>query len=465
MNILVTGGAGYIGSHACKALRAAGHVPVAFDNLSMGHEWAVKWGPLVIGDLGDGERLRHVLREHHIDAVMHFAALAYVGESMADPRKYFHNNVAGTLSLLDAMLDCGVRNLVFSSSCATYGVPESAEQGAGGRERGAGGRECRGMGVSGYGSVGVSECRSIGVKDSATPLPGYADTQLRASVSALRATSSPISETTPQLPVNPYGDSKLICEKMIRWYGQAYGLRWVSLRYFNAAGADPDGEIGEVHDPETHLIPLVLQAAQTARSASERRNVTRQECRGIGVSACRRGEEPMASPSHAPIPRYSPTPPPRYPDTPILPYSHTPPAPTPLRIFGTDYPTPDGTCIRDYIHVADLADAHVRALDYLATDGQSTALNLGTGNGHSVRDIIAMASQVAGTDIPCEEHPRRPGDPPTLVADAQLATRILAWQPRHSDLETIIRTAWQWHVGAGSLATPGVWQEYRSGGG
>ncbi|HEX2255998.1 MAG TPA: UDP-glucose 4-epimerase GalE [Afifellaceae bacterium] len=316
--ILVTGGAGYVGSHACKALAAAGYEPVVYDNLSQGHRWAVKWGPLVVGDIADGALLRRTLRRFDIGAVMHFAAHAYVGESMAAPRKYFANNVAGTLSLLDAMLDCGVSRLVFSSSCATYGLPREL----------------------------------------------------------------PIAEDHPQQPVSPYGASKLMVENMLGWYGQAYGLAHVSLRYFNAAGTDEAGEIGEAHHPETHLIPLAIAAAQ-GRIAR-------------------------------------------------------------LTVFGTDYDTPDGTAIRDYVHVADLADAHVKALDGLLGGMASCAFNLGTGRGHSIREVVSAVEAVAGRRIPTEDCDRRPGDPPALVASAERAASALGWRPRRSDLTTIVETAWRW---------------------
>lgn len=316
--VLVTGGAGYIGSHACKALAEAGHTPIAFDSLVYGHEWAAQWGPFIRGDLADTALLRRVMEEHAVEAVIHFAAFAYVGESMTEPRKYFRNNVAHTLNLLDAMLDAGVRRIVFSSTCATYGVPESV----------------------------------------------------------------PIAEDHPQAPVNPYGESKLMVEKILRWYGEAYDLRWMALRYFNAAGADPEGRIGEDHDPETHLVPLVLQAAA--------------------------GQRPDVS------------------------------------IFGTDYPTPDGTAIRDFIHVDDLADAHVRALQHLDRGGESGMLNLGTGTGHSVREVIRAAERVTGRPVPVREAPRRPGDPAALVADARKAREVLGWQPRHTGIETILATAWNW---------------------
>jgi UDP-arabinose 4-epimerase len=317
--VLVTGGAGYIGSHACKALAQAGYTPVVLDNLSRGHRDAVRWGPLVIGELADRELVTATLRRFDIAAVMHFAALAYVGESMTRPDLYFRNNVVDSLALLEAMREVGLRHFVFSSSCATYGVPESV----------------------------------------------------------------PIREISAQRPVNPYGESKLMVERLLHWYGAAYGFSYAALRYFNAAGADPEGEIGENHDPETHLVPLVLLAAL--------------------------GRRPQVD------------------------------------IYGTDYPTPDGSAIRDYIHVTDLADAHVRALRHLERGGAGTALNLATGRGYSVREVIAAAERVTGRPVPRHEAPRRPGDPPVLVADATLAREVLDWVPRHSDLDTIIATAWKWH--------------------
>ena len=320
MRILVTGGAGFIGSHTAKALARRGFVPVVYDNLSTGHRWAVRWGPFVHGDLADGVLLRETMRRERIEAVIHFAAFAYVGESVQHPRAYFQNNVVNTLGLLDAMLDCGVEHCVFSSTCATYGVP----------------------------------------------------------------TSLPIDEAHAQAPVNPYGESKLFDERALHAYDAAYGLRSVSLRYFNAAGADPDGELGEAHDPETHLIPLVIEAARGRRPSTD--------------------------------------------------------------IYGTDYPTPDGTAVRDFIHVADLADAHVRALDYLRQDGATTALNLGTGHGHSVREIIAAVRAFSGRTINVRELPRRTGDPPALVANAQRAHEVLGWQPRYRSLAEIIESAWRWHT-------------------
>ena len=320
MIILVTGGAGYIGSHTAKALARAGHTPVVLDNLDNGYEWAVRWGPFERCDLGDAGGLAEVFRRHRVDAVVHFAASAYVGESMTDPRKYFHNNTVNTLHLLDAMRAAGVARIVFSSTCATYGTPQRL----------------------------------------------------------------PLDETHPQAPVSPYGESKLFIERILHWYGVAYGLKSVALRYFNAAGADPEGEIGERHEPETHLVPLVIEAALAKRP--------------------------------------------------------------PVGVFGRDYPTPDGTAVRDYVHVMDLADAHVQALDYLGAGGESTALNLGTGEGHSVHEVIETVERVGGRPVPRTDLPRRPGDPPSLVADASRARAVLRWRPRHPDLATIIEHAWRWHA-------------------
>lgn len=317
MNVLVVGGAGYIGSHTAKTLKKAGHNPVVLDNLSTGHRWAVRWGPLIEADLADKKAILQAIRDHQIEAVIHFAANAYVGESMQNPAKYFRNNVANMLNLLEAQHESGIKHMVFSSSCTTYGIPERV----------------------------------------------------------------PISEDFPQSAISPYGESKLMGEKMLKWFGECYGLGWVALRYFNASGADPEGEIGEVHDPETHLIPLVIDAAL--------------------------GKRP------------------------------------PVRIFGTDYPTPDGTAIRDYIHVMDLADAHVRALQYLLEGGESTAFNLGTGHGHSVREVITAVEQVGGCKVPAEEAPRRAGDPPALVADPSKARRILGWEAQYRELNQIVETAWR----------------------
>jgi UDP-arabinose 4-epimerase len=320
LNILVTGGAGYIGSHTCKALAAAGFMPVAYDNLVFGHEWAVKWGPLARDDILDRGRLEEVFRQYKPSAIVHFAAYAYVGESVEQPAKYYRNNVTGTLTLLEAMRDHGVEQMVYSSTCATYGRPQMI----------------------------------------------------------------PIPEHHPQNPVNPYGASKLMVEQILADFSAAYGLRSISLRYFNAAGADADGEIGEDHDPETHLIPLVLQTA-----AGKRPNIT---------------------------------------------------------IYGTDYDTPDGTCIRDYVHVSDLAEAHVLALKALSSNGSSANYNLGTGRGFSVREVIQTAHSVTGRVIPVREGPRRPGDPPRLVADATRANTELGWTPKYADLNQIIKSAWSWSL-------------------
>jgi len=328
-NILVTGGAGYIGSHACKALARAGYTPIAYDNLVYGHRDAVRWGPFVEGDLGDAARLADTLARHEVAAVIHFAAFAYVGESMEKPQLYFRNNVVNTLALLDVMLAAGLRHIVFSSSCATYGTPACV----------------------------------------------------------------PITEDAPQHPVNPYGESKLICERAIHWYGEAYGMKYAALRYFNAAGADPDGEIGEAHDPETHLVPLVLATALGRRAQ--------------------------------------------------------------IDIYGTDYPTPDGSAVRDYIHVQDLAEAHVAALGHLLDGGASLALNLGTGAGHSVREVIAAAERVTGRRIARREMARRAGDPPVLVADVARARASLGWQARMSGLDSILGTAWAWHNRPGAVRAAG----------
>jgi UDP-arabinose 4-epimerase len=322
LTILVTGGAGYIGSHTAKALHRAGYQVVVLDNFANGHHWAVRWGPLAEADLADRAQVTELLRQYSIQAVLHFAAHAYVGESVRDPAKYYRNNVVHSLNLLEAMREAGVGAIVFSSTCATYGEPQRL----------------------------------------------------------------PLTEDHPQKPVNPYGDTKLAVERMLDAFGGAYGLRWMALRYFNAAGADPDGEIGEAHAPETHLIPLAIQAA-----LGQREN---------------------------------------------------------LQIFGTDYPTPDGTAIRDYIHVTDLADAHVRALGYLLDGGASTALNLGTGNGYSVREVVAAVERAGNCLVPVRETARRAGDPPVLVADSAKAARLLGWRPAFPTLEPIVETAWRWHAAA-----------------
>ncbi len=317
--VLVTGGAGYIGSHACKALAQAGYTPVVFDNLVYGHRWAVRWGPLEVGDIADRERIDQVIRRYRPAAVMHFAAFTYVGESVTDPGKYYRNNVAGTLTLLEAMHDHEIRRMIFSSTCAIYGMPQQI----------------------------------------------------------------PMTESHPQTPINPYGASKLMIERILEDFAAAHDLRSVSLRYFNAAGADPEAEVGELHDPETHLVPLVLDAAAGRRSA--------------------------------------------------------------ITIFGDDYDTPDGTCVRDYIHVTDLAQAHVLALRALESGAGSTAYNLGNGKGFSVREVIDCARRVSGREIPVEMGARRPGDPARLVGDASRAIAELGWSPAYADLDQIVATAWAWH--------------------
>ncbi len=318
MKILVTGGAGYIGSHAVRLLERAGHDVWVYDNLSLGHRAAVPEGRLIEGELMDRPRLIDTLRGKRIEGVMHFAAFAAVGESVLDPAKYYQNNVVASLNLLDAMRASGVKRIVFSSTTATYGTPENI----------------------------------------------------------------PITEEEPQRPINPYGFAKLVVERALADYAAAYGLGYAALRYFNAAGASADGDLGEDHDPETHLIPIVLDVAL--------------------------GKRPHVT------------------------------------IFGDDYPTPDGTCIRDYIHVDDLGVAHVLALEKLEA-GKGLCLNLGTGRGHSVREVVDACRRVTGHAIPAQIGPRRAGDPPQLVADSRLAERVLGWRPRYTDIESIVRTAWQWH--------------------
>lgn len=318
VRVLVTGGAGYIGSHTCKALRLAGHEPVVYDNLSAGHEWAVKWGALEVGDINDTAAVTSAFSRHGCQAVMHFAAHAYVGESVTDPLKYYRNNVAGSISLISATLQAGIKKFVFSSSCAVYGVPDKL----------------------------------------------------------------PIAESSPQVPVNPYGQSKLMVERILQDVSLAHGLNATALRYFNAAGADPDGEIGEDHVPETHLIPLVLRAAR--------------------------------------------------------------PAGAPVSVFGTDYPTADGTGIRDYVHVSDLAQAHVRALEVLDERSGFNAYNLGTGEGHSVNEIIEAARRLTNSPVNVARGPRRIGDPPELVANPARAREALAWSAKQSTLDQMMSSAWRW---------------------
>lgn len=320
MNILVTGGAGYVGSHAVRLLMSRQHDVWVYDNLSRGHRSAVPAGRLITGDLADQTHLTRVLEANRIDAVMHFAAFALVGESVTDPALYYGNNLLGTFHLLEAMRGAGVQKLVFSSTTATYGTPEKM----------------------------------------------------------------PIAETTPQQPINPYGFSKLAVERMLDDYSHAYGLSFAALRYFNAAGAAADGSIGEDHLPESHLIPIVLQVALSQRES--------------------------------------------------------------IAIFGDDYPTPDGTCIRDYVHVEDLADAHLLALERLG-GGRRLKLNLGTGRGYSVREVIDACRKITGQAIPAILGPRRPGDPPELVADSTLAREVLGWSPKYATVEAIVETAWRWHQG------------------
>ncbi|MBM3998359.1 MAG: UDP-glucose 4-epimerase GalE [Planctomycetes bacterium] len=318
MRILVTGGAGYVGSHAVRRLLKSGHDVLVFDNLSRGHRAAVPPGRLIEGELEDADHVTRVLRERSIDAVMHFAAFALVGESMADPARYYGNNLVAPIRLAESMRAAGVTRFVFSSTTATYGAPER----------------------------------------------------------------QPISEDEPQRPINPYGFTKFCVERLLDDYARAYGWAVASLRYFNAAGAAPDGDLGEDHDPESHLIPIVLQVALGQRDA--------------------------------------------------------------ITVFGNDYPTPDGTCVRDYVHVDDLADAHERALDRLEP-GTAWKLNLGTGVGNSVREILDACRRVTGHPIPDVIGPRRPGDPPTLIADPRRAKQVLGWTPRYTAIERIVETAWNWH--------------------
>lgn len=316
--ILVAGGAGYIGSQTCKALSRAGYMPVTLDNLSTGYAEAVKWGPLVKGDLRDKDLVRGTLRKYGVKGALHFAAYSLVGESVRDPGKYYDNNVGAATAFADAAIEAGLQALVFSSTAATYGIPSA----------------------------------------------------------------SPITEDQPTVPINPYGASKLAFEGALRWLGEAHGLRWNALRYFNAAGADLDGEVGESHEPETHLIPILCKAVE-----------------GTGPG---------------------------------------------LTVFGTDYDTPDGTCIRDYIHVADLADAHVIAIRRLLEGADSGIYNVGTGEGATVKQIIAAAAKALNAEVPHTFGPRRAGDPPSLVADSSRLQRDFGWTPQHSDLDTIIRTAARW---------------------
>ena len=321
--ILVTGGAGYIGSHTVKALQQKGYQVVVLDNLKYGHKEIVEdvlGAKLIVGDIKNRSLLDDIFGTHSISAVIHFAAYAYVGESVSNPAKYYENNVMGTLNLLQAMLAASVNNIIFSSTCATYGVPDTV----------------------------------------------------------------PIEEQQPQAPINPYGNTKLVVEQMLKDFDVAYDLKSVIFRYFNAAGADPEGLLGEDHDPETHLIPLVLMAALGKRDS--------------------------------------------------------------ISIFGTDYPTADGSCIRDYIHVSDLAQAHVLGLEYLLESETSGIFNLGNGNGFSVKEVIETAREVTGREIKAVECDRRPGDPPALVGSGAKARQVLGWNPEYADLKSIITHAWNWHL-------------------
>lgn len=319
-SIMVAGGAGYIGSHCLWHLRQQGHDAFAYDNLSEGHREAVLDADLVEGDLADTDKVRATLKERDVEVVFHFAADCYVGVSVENPAKYYENNVVTTKRLLDTMREADVKRFVFSSTCATYGNPQQEL----------------------------------------------------------------MDESHPQHPINPYGFTKLVVEQMLKDYAHAYGMEWVALRYFNAAGAHPEGMIGEDHDPETHLIPLVLQVALGQRDH--------------------------------------------------------------IKVFGGDYDTPDGTCIRDYIHILDLADAHLRALEYMRKGGASTAFNLGNGAGYSVLELIEVAEKVTGKAIKREIAPRRAGDPPRLVGNAARAKEVLGWKPQYGELEKIIESAWAWHV-------------------
>jgi UDP-glucose-4-epimerase GalE len=316
--ILITGGAGYIGSHVVKELRMRGYRPLVYDNLSTGHRWAIKGDELIEADLGDKRHVEEILHKEKPLAVMHFAASSIVGDSVERPELYFRNNVINSFSLLEAMLACGVKCFIFSSSAAVYGTPHRV----------------------------------------------------------------PIVEDHPVSPVNPYGECKVFVERALRWYEEAHGLRYISLRYFNAAGADPEAELGEAHNPETHLIPRVLDVAM--------------------------GKMPF------------------------------------IEIYGTDYDTPDGTCIRDYIHVTDLAQAHILALEALLDGNPSRVYNLGTQRGSSVSEVVDVARAVTGHTIPVRESSRRQGDPPVLVASSERIKKELGWKPRYDDLKTIVETAWRW---------------------
>lgn len=317
--ILVAGGAGYIGSHVCKMLSKQDYEVIIYDNLSHGYEFLAKYGKFILGDIGDSKQLELVFKNYKIDVVMHFCAFIEVGESVVNPRKYYVNNLYNTINLIETMLNNGVDKIIFSSTAAVYGMPERV----------------------------------------------------------------PIDEEDPKLPINPYGRTKWMIEQILRDYSDAHGLKYVAFRYFNAAGADPDGELGEAHEPETHLIPLVLDAALGIRKS--------------------------------------------------------------IKVFGTDYPTPDGTCIRDYIHVNDLASAHIKGVGYLMDGNHSNYFNLGNGKGFSVREIIDTVKKVTNKDFPVEEVERRPGDPALLIAKSEKAKNILGWVPEYG-IEDIIKHAWNWHL-------------------
>ncbi len=317
--ILIAGGAGYVGSHTNKYLHLNGYETVVFDNLIYGHREFVKWGKFFYGDLSDKESIRECFRKYRIDAVMHFSAFAYVGESVMDPQKYYFNNVVNTLNLLGVMREFDVMYFIFSSTCAVYGIPERI----------------------------------------------------------------PIVEDHSKRPINPYGKTKLMIENILEDYERAYGMKYINLRYFNAAGADPDGDIGEWHKPETHLIPLTIYSALGIRKFIE--------------------------------------------------------------IYGNDYPTKDGTCVRDYIHVNDLADAHLRALEYLHRNEKSDSFNLGNGNGYSVLEVIESVKRVSRRDFDVVITSPRPGDPPVLISDTKKAENILGWKPSFRDIDSIVETAWRWH--------------------
>lgn len=318
MTLAILGGAGYIGSHVVQYLRALNVPLVVYDNLSQGHAESLLGADLVVGDIGDAERLSSCIRQYGVTGVMNFAGLIAVGESVKEPALYYANNVSRTLTLLDTLLSEGVRDFVFSSTCAIYGMPQFL----------------------------------------------------------------PLTEDHPTNPINPYGRTKLAIEFVLEDYARAYDFRYMSLRYFNASGADPSGQIGECHQPETHLIPLLLEAVQGHRPA--------------------------------------------------------------LSVFGNDYDTPDGTCVRDYIHVLDLAQAHWLALQFLRETGRSEAFNLGNGQGHSVREVIQAAERVTGMPVPVSEQPRREGDPPVLIGSSRKALDLLGWQPQYAEIDTILETAWNW---------------------